>query len=294
MGKKSKKSTADIIAKRLAKAQASAFVARPFQGLPGELDIISLRELVPAATATAKLTEEYGGDEVTFASLLPGAWQALHRADGVLLAGLQVPVTSPDPSRDVAAGILAAKDAEPGTFIEADGQPGAGPRLQDILDTSVPFTVSVQSTFDYWLPADESQQDEDVKAALEQANEGIAPTEKLAGASGAYWTEMAGRRYVRWARLEDEDRVMDGLARLHAAGTDTLGGLGKYLGCFRAHGIAIPVWELEGDAQQPDDVDAVLPAFAESLSAAIASDEPLSADERRARAGVVSRQLTIR
>lgn len=294
MGKKSKKSSKDIIAKRLARAQSSAFVTRPFEGLPGELDIISLRELVPAATATAKLKAEFGGDDVTFASLLPGAWQAQHRADGVLLAGLQVPVSSPDPSRDAAAGILAAKAGEPGSYIEATGEPGEGPRLQDILDDSVPFKVTVHESFDYWLPADESQQDDDVKAALEQANQGISPTEKLVGAQGAYWTEMAGRRYVRWARTEPEDAVMDGLGRLHAAGTDTLGGLGKYLGCFRTQGIVIPVWELEGDAQQPDDVDAVLPEFADRLDAAIASTAPLTTDERRARAGIVSRQLTIR
>ncbi|MCX0277384.1 DUF5926 family protein, partial [Nocardia zapadnayensis] len=157
MGKKSKKSKEELIAKRLAKAQAGAFVQRPFEGLPFEADLVCLRELVPAATATAKLTEEYGGDEIIFASLLPAAWQALHRADGVVMAGLQVPFSSPDPSRDIAAAILSVKDAEPGTYQQADSDPGEGPRLQDILDTSVPFSVSVLETFDYWLPEDTAQ-----------------------------------------------------------------------------------------------------------------------------------------
>ena len=157
MGKKSKKSKEEIIAKRLAKAKAGAWVPRPFEGLPFEADLVCLRELVPAATATAKLTEEYGGREVTFASLLPAAWQALHRQDGLLMAGLQVPFSSPDPSRDIAAALLAVAEGEPGTYREVDSQPGEGPRLQDILDLSVPFAVTVHETFDFWLPEDESQ-----------------------------------------------------------------------------------------------------------------------------------------
>jgi hypothetical protein len=293
MGKKSKKSREDIIAKRLAKAQAAAFVQRPFEGLPFEADLICLRELVPAATASAKLTEEYGGTEITFASLLPAAWQGLHRADGRIMAGLQVPFSSPDASRDVAAAILKVKDAEPGTYAEAETNPGEGPRLQDILDTSVPFKVSVAESFDYWLPEDADQQDEDLKAGLEQANENISPTEKLVSAEAAYWTEMGGRIYVRWAQSESEDTVMNGLARLHARGDNTLGGIGKYLGCFRAQGIVIPVWELP-DNTQPDEVEGPLDEFRRQLDQAMAGAEPLSFEERRAKAGVVSRQLTIR
>lgn len=293
MGKKSRKSKEDVIAKRLAKAQVGAFVKRPFEGLPFEADLVSLRELVPAATASARLTEEYGGTEITFASLLPAAWQAMHRADGKIFAGLQVPFSSPDPSRDIAAAILRVRDAEPGTFAEADSEPGQGPRLQDILDTSVPFTVSVRETFDYWLPEDAESADEDISAALESANENISPTEKLVSADGAYWTEMGDHIYIRWAQTQDEDRVMNGLARLHASGDNTLGGIGRYLGCFRAHGITIPVWEL-ADGTQPDDVEEPLAAFRTQFEAAVASTEPLDFEERRAKAGVVSRQLTIR
>ncbi|HLR55574.1 MAG TPA: DUF5926 family protein, partial [Actinomycetales bacterium] len=38
-------------AKRAARA-AETFVARPFEGLPNEVDWVALREIVPAATAT--------------------------------------------------------------------------------------------------------------------------------------------------------------------------------------------------------------------------------------------------
>ena len=237
MGKKSKRSKEELIAKRLARAQATAFVARPFADLPFEADLICLRELVPAATATARLTEEYGGHEVTITSLLPAAWQAWHRDDGEILAGMQVPVSSTDASRDVARGLLAAVDAEPGTSIEATTEPGEGPRLQDILDTSHPFDVRVLENFDYWaLP--EAESDPDVAAALQQANDSVAPTEKLASVDSAYWTEMSGRTYVRWARSEGEDRVVDAMARLQAENVNDLGGIGTFLGYFqigRAH-----------------------------------------------------------
>ena len=50
------------------------------------------------------------------------------------MAGLQVPFSSPDPSRDIAAALLAVAEAAPGTYREVTSQPGEGPRLQDILD----------------------------------------------------------------------------------------------------------------------------------------------------------------
>lgn len=289
MGKKSKRSKEDLIAKRLARAQATAFVARPFEGLPFEADLICLRELVPAATAQVRLSDEYGGREVTIASLLPAAWQAWHREDGELFAGMQVPVSSTDASRDVARGILAAAEAAPGTTIDATTEPGEGPNLQDILDTDHPFSVRVLETFEYWdLPGD----DDEVAAALEQANDSITPTEKLASVDSAYWTEMSGRTYVRWARSEGEDSVVDALARLAAEGGNDLGGPGTFLGYFRAHGIIIPVWELEFGTQA-DDVEEPIAAFAARLDAALAADEPLSTEARRLRSGIVARQLTI-
>src|SRR5690606_40234174 len=136
----------------------------------------------------------------------------------------------------------ALAEAAPGTSRGGPSEPGGGPRLQDILDLDVPFTVTVQETFDFWLPEDESLRDEEVVAALDQANEAISPTEKLVSAPAAYWTNMAGRVYVRWALTEPEETVLTALARLHAAGQNDMGTEGgRYLGCFRAHGITVPV-----------------------------------------------------
>lgn len=291
MGKKSRRSKEDRIAKLKARAESAAFVPRPFEGLPFEADLVAMRELVPAATATAKLNKENGGTAVTFATLLPGAVQGLRRADGVLLAGLQVPVSSTDPSRDLASAILELRDAEPETAVQATTSPGPGPRLQDILDTDAPFAVSVTEGFDYWVPEDND--DPEVASALDEANGNISPTERLSSVEGAYWTKMGDRVYLRWAMSEPEDQVTNALARLHAAGENTIGGLGKYLGTFRAHGIVAPVWELDALATV-DDIDEPMGAFDEKFCAALAEAGPLDHEQRRAKAGVVSRQLTIR
>lgn len=293
MGKKSRRTKEERIAKLQARAQTAAFVPRPFEGLPFEADLVAMRELVPAATATAKLNAENGGEEVVFATLLPGALQAMRRGDGVLMAGLQVPVSSTDPSRDLAAAILQLRDAEPEATVEATTSPGQGPRLQDILDLEAPFTVSVAEGFDYWVPEGAAEENADLAGALEEANGNVSPTERLRSVEGAYWTNMGGRVYVRWAMSENEDKVMNGLARLHAAGENTIGGTGKYLGTFRAHGIVAPVWELDASATV-DDVDVPMGDFAKRLRAAVDATEALDYEQRRAKAGVVSRQLTIR
>ena len=55
---------------RMAK-NSSDFVLRPFEGLPGEPDWVALKELVPAATATARTTKEHGAREVLVTTVLP-------------------------------------------------------------------------------------------------------------------------------------------------------------------------------------------------------------------------------
>src|SRR5690349_16205113 len=110
------------------------FVLRPFEGLPGEPDWVALKELVPAATATARTTKEYGARDVLVTTVLPTAWPALHRADGVVLLALQTVGSSGDTSRDLAVALLEALEVEPGTAVETLGLPEPGPRLQDVLD----------------------------------------------------------------------------------------------------------------------------------------------------------------
>src|SRR5699024_9082743 len=112
---------------------------RAFEHLPGEVDWVALREVVPAATATARTTEEHGGRDITVVTVLPGLSAAMHTSGGRILVALQTPSNTPDPSRDVATAILAAQEAEPGTVLSHVDLNEQGPRLQDILDTSVDF-----------------------------------------------------------------------------------------------------------------------------------------------------------
>ncbi|NUR57623.1 MAG: SEC-C domain-containing protein, partial [Catenulispora sp.] len=81
---------------------------RPFEGLPGETDIVAMRELVPAATAPLKLAGEHADRKVTLATVLPMAAPAVHRDSGEIVLALQTLATSGDPDRDQADALLRA------------------------------------------------------------------------------------------------------------------------------------------------------------------------------------------
>jgi hypothetical protein len=267
------------------------YVARPFEGLPGETDWVAMRELVPAATATVRTTKEHGAHDVLVTTSLPDAWPALHRQDGAVLLALQTRSSSGDASRDLAAVLLEALDAEPGTPVQTLGLPTPGPRLQDVLDLGAPFELEMRTSFGYWL--DEStEQTAQVKAALEEADASIIPTAKLAAVESAYWVRMAGREFLRWVQPLDEQVVLDGLARLHAKRESGFAGH-KFVGYFRACGLVVPVWEL-ARGTEAEEVDADIATFAPAFAAAVADDGPLDANARRARAGLVARQVTLR
>lgn len=279
----------------MARRASVEFVLRPFEGLPGEPDMVAMREVVPAATATARTTEEHGGREVVVTTLLPQGWNALHRGDGVLMLALQGGAGSGDLSRDLAAVLLEALGSPEGTPVVATGLPEPGPRLQDVLDPSVPFEVTVHDGFDYWTAAGVERTPE-IDTALEQMNSTIIPTVRLTSVQAAYRAEMGDKHFLRWAQPHDEDVFMDALARLHAeraSGLGDGGDLGRFIGAFRSCGILVPVWDLDTSASL-EDLEAAVAALGERLDAALAVTEPLDANERRARAGLVARQLTLR
>ena len=93
-------------------------------------------------------------------------------------------------------------------------------------------------------------------------------------------------------RPESRDAVLDGLARLRAAEECSFDE-SRFVGAFRAQGLLIPVWELPRGAEA-DELSKPMAAFSEKLAEAIASTEPLSYEEKRARAGITSRQVTLR
>lgn len=276
---------------RAREGNAVDLVERPFAGLANEPDWVALREVVPAATARVRTTKEYGGRDVVVATLLPMMWSALHREDGTMIVALQTSTHGGDPSRDAAAALLEAFDAEPGTAVGPRDLPGPGPRLQDLLDPSVPLEPVVHEGFDFWL-AEGSERTPEVLESLTDANASVAPTVRLSSVAGAYWVRMA-REFVRWARPEPEEALLDALARLHAARESTLGEGSRFVGAFRSCGIVVPVWELAPGTEAAD-VEAPAQAFDARLGKAMAASGPLSSDERRARAGLVSRQVTLR
>jgi hypothetical protein len=275
-----------------------AVVHRPFAGLPGEADWVALREIVPAATASLQVRAEFAPDgaalDAMAATVLPLAWPALHRADGAVWVGLQAAGASGDPSRDVAEALLRAIAAEPGTPVPPADLPAAGPRLQDVLVEGSPFDVTVHDGFDFWVAdADEAELDGEVRESLERANSAVVPTVRLTTVEAAYWCRIGERTHLRWVMPHDEEPLLDALARLHAAGASRIGDAGRYVGAFRAHGLLVPVWDLAPDAEAAD-VEQPAAAFETALVEALGRTEPLTAEERRARAGVVSRQITLR
>src|SRR5690606_6176805 len=123
-------------------------------------------------------------------------------------------------------------------------------------------------------------------------NSTIIPTVKLSSVESAYWCRMGGKEFLRWAQTVDDDTLLDGLARLHAKRQSAIGEA-RFIGAFRACGIVIPVWELPRGTEAADIEEAVA-EYWPRFEAALASKEPLSSDERRARAGLVARQVTLR
>lgn len=279
MGKKSR------IKNRSAKKERMPFVARTFEGLPREADWIALREFVPSATAEVQLLD---GRSVKVCSLLPGGGPGIVRPDGEVWLGLQVMHNFGDVSRDLAHVVELSADVEPGSPVVMT-DPGVGPRMQDLVDPSSSFDVEVHDGFDHWLEGVDAG--EESAALLEEANESVAPTVRLTSVEGAYWTEMGAHRYLRWVMPHDDTDLLDALARLQAAGEDTLTDGSKLIGHFRAHGLLVPVWEFEDDA---DALEAPTAAFEQRLATALADDTALTPQERSARSNIVSRQVSIR
>jgi hypothetical protein len=268
----------------------ATYVRRPFEGLPGECDLVAMREFVPAATAPLQLRDGVDTDrDVLLCTLLPAAAPALVRADGSVWLGLQVQHGYGDPSRDLAAVLERALEAEPGSMVGITDDPGDGARLQDLVTGDL--DVSVHEGFDFWVS--DLDDDGSMVAALEQANAAAAPTVRLPGDDAAWWVRMGDHEYLRWVMPEDEDQLLDALARLHHAGEDRLVGGARLIGMFRALGLLVPVWDIP-EGTGADALAGPVAEFATRLASVLEASEPLSPAERATRAGHTSRQLTLR
>jgi hypothetical protein len=271
------------------------FVGRPFEGFVDEPEWIALRELVPAASAPLRLAEpyaeQYGDVSVVLSTVLPLAAPAIVRGDGVVMLGLQRHVQSGDVSRDLSVALLNALETEAGGQVAVPPLPGPGPRLQDVI-VDAPLDITLHDGFGYWLEGGGTD-DPTVQASLERANASIYPTARMSAARAAYWTRVPERAHVRWVLAEDENPALDALARLSAAGELTLGEGTKFAGMFRAHGLLVPVWDLPRGPESTE-WEAPLADLAKRYAAALGVDEPLSPEQRRARQGLLGRQITLR
>jgi hypothetical protein len=269
------------------------YVSRPFEGIAGEGDLIAMREFVAAATAPLTLRDGVAdGRSVQLCSLLPMAAPALSRADGSVWLGLQVQHNFGDPSRDLAAVLQKALDAEPGSgVVGLTVPPEEGPRLQDLL-ADAPLDVTVHEGFDYWI-ADVDDPTGAAAAGLESANAAANPSRRLTSVQAAYWTDVGNREHLRWVMPYDEEPLLDALARLHVSGRDRVAEGSRFVGMFRAHGRLVPVWDLPSGTGA-DVLEQPAVQFSRDLEEALGDDSALSGDERAARSGLANRQLTIR
>jgi hypothetical protein len=288
---------------------SAPYVARSFAGLPNECDWVALREFVPAGIAPLPLRSDAFGNadnpdnrdkadnagastSVSMVSVLPGIAPALVRDDGHVWVAAQVTHQSADPSRDFYEALRLALEASPGESVTMPELPGPGPRLQDVVDPDAPFEVEVLDGFDFWF---EGVEDNDGSAAstLETLNSSIDPTARLASVSGAYWTAVATKEHLRWVMPHDEEALLTALARLHVADGDRLTPDSRLVGSFRAHGLLVPVWDLPSGTGAAA-LEEPAAAFQSRLEDALAQSDALTTDERSARHGLASRQLTIR
>ena len=270
------------------------FVSRPFEGLPSECDIVAMRELVPAATAPLTLAD-HPDRTVQLCTLLPMAAPAMVRDSGEIWLGLQVQHNFGDPARDLGAVLTKALSAEAG-IVGLTDPPGEGPRLQDLVTGGASgdrLAVTVHDGFEFWIGDVEEGDRAAMAAALEQANTAALPTARLTTVEAAYWTSVGSKEHLRWVMPEPEDRLLDALARLHAAGQDHLVDGSRFVGMFRAHGLLTPVWDLPVGTG-PEPLEEPAERFAADLAEALAQAGDLSADERAARSGLANRQVTIR
>lgn len=267
----------------------TVLVTRPFAGLPGECDIVAMRELVPSATAPLTI-RGHEDRTVLLGSLLPLAAPAMARDSGQVWAGLQVQHAFGDPSREIAAALLQALEATESGIIGLVADPGPGPRLQDIVANET-LEVTVHDGFEWWIGDVENQ--EGLAEALEQANSAATPTSRLTTVEASYWTNVGSKEHLRWVMPEPEEELLTALARLHHAGRDVLVPDARFVGMFRAHGLLAPVWDLPvGTGAEALEEPAA--AFKAALDEALADTSEITPEVRSTRAGLANRQVTIR
>ena len=284
------------LAARAAERAAAVGVTRPFADLPMEADLVAFREFVP--NGTMAVTVAGAKRDITIVTLLPGAAAALTRDEehgNTGYVALQTKDRSANPQQDLARALQWAATAPAGAVLESTvsgtGAELEAPELSTLLTDAEPAVA--EKSFEWWLPGGLAAN----PAAAEnirQADETIMHSERvnidLPGA--IWWIDTTTRAHFRWIRTEAESKLFDALARVHAADGLTLGEGTKFAGVFRTQGVLVPVWDLDR-TRAFDTYEQELTDLNRRIDAALAATEPLTADERKSRDTIRSRQVTI-
>lgn len=299
------------LAARAAERERLAGNPRPFAGLDAEADLVALREFAPSATVPVEVA---GAERPVFlCTVLPGGIAALTRATsegGAAYVAMQTQSRSNDAAADLARALNWARGAEDGQQLDsaaggaadgaaggaadADGANGVGGALGDILNVVKLDELQVHQDFDWWIPAG-VERTPIVQQNLAAANDSIMPSHRLdLDVPGAvWWIDPGERAHIRWIRREEERPLLDALARVHAVDRLSMGEGTKFAGVFRTDGVLVPVWDLDNTVAHDAWGEAIGGAAAR-IEEALKSDAPLTAEERKSRETIVSRQVTIR
>lgn len=278
------------LAARAAERAALERDPRPYAGLAIEKELVALQEFVPSATAEVVIN----GQEITLATVLPGAVAALVREDGKRFVALQVASRSQNPGRDLAFVTQWVLKAQPGEQLPSSAADGSEPTLDSFFGGVKELQVKVENNFDWWLPED-AQVDPYYRQSVQQASDSIMPSVELVGNfDGIAWALDSGNKgYIRWVRDEEEAPLVRALARVAARRELSLGENTKFAGVFRTHGICVPVFDVDREVDPVSYVPA-LEVVSAKVAAELANEAPLNAEERKQVENIKSRQVTIR
>lgn len=307
MAKKNKKNSENLpegMSRRQAKLAARAAERatferdpRPFAGLVAEADLVALQEFVPSAVA--KINVQGVDRDVYLATVLPGGGAALIRDEefgGDAYVALQTQTRSQNPGRDLAYALKWVAESTPGQTLESSAADGSEPALSTLIAADAALDITEHNDFNWWIPVG-ADLDAMTLQAIENANEAVVESHRVdADIPGAVWwvDPGSGKAHIRWVRTDDnEDALLNALARVAARGELHLGEDTKFAGVFRTHGIAVPVFDLDptvGHSEYADELSRV----SQALEIELSNDEQLNADERKQLQNIKSRQVTIR
>ena len=285
------------LAARAAERAALEKDARPYGGLRAEADLIALQEFVPSAVAKVDVT---GIDrDVHIVTVLPGGSAALVREEsdgGAAYVALQTTSQTQNPGRDLAYALNWVKGAQPGQTLESGAADGSQPPLGELIPADAELEIAEHQDFNWWIP-EGVELDQVTGQALQAANDSVVESHRVdTEIPGAVWwvNPGGGKAHIRWVRPDDnEDALLNALARVAARGELNLGEGTKFAGVFRTHGIIVPVFDLDPSVPS-DSYGAALTRVSERVDAEIADDAQLTAEERKQLQNIKSRQVTIR